>query len=111
MDMSAYEGATFECACGDGHAYSSVTVPVLRELSRMRLVFGCPNGRYVTCVRVKGLLRFNGFESLFGGVEEEEEENTEAFVVSCHSCGQKNRIVPGASGPRCGRCNAELTPP
>jgi hypothetical protein len=66
MDMSAYEGHPYICACGEWHTFYTDQVPVLRELPRMRLVFACPNGHAITCVRVSGIVRFKGFESLFG---------------------------------------------
>ncbi|MGH7146940.1 MAG: hypothetical protein ACREIJ_03460 [Nitrospiraceae bacterium] len=72
MNMAPYEGALFECACSETHHYSSLTVQVLRELPRARLVFACPNGKHVTCVKLKGIFRFKGFESLFGGVDTDE---------------------------------------
>jgi len=67
MDMSAYEGYSFKCACGKEHVYSSDQVKVLRELPKMRLVFECPDQpTLVTCLKLKGIFRFKGFESIFG---------------------------------------------
>jgi hypothetical protein len=67
MDMSDYEGFKFNCACGKSHIFSSYEVKVLRELSKMRLFFECPdNHNFATCVKLKGFFRFKGFESLFG---------------------------------------------
>jgi hypothetical protein len=43
----------------------------------MRLVFACPNGEYLTCVKVKGVFRFGGFESLFGTRDESDSEPEE----------------------------------
>src|SRR3990172_367500 len=66
MNMTPYEGHPFECACGASHRYAFTSVPVLRELTKMRLVLCCPETKALTCVRVKGIVRFRGFESLFG---------------------------------------------
>lgn len=67
MDMSNYEGHPFECACGKTHIYYSDQVDVLRELHKMKLVFQCPDEPiFITCVKVKGIFRFKGFEGLFG---------------------------------------------
>lgn len=76
MNTSPYEGASFDCACGKSHQFTGSLVPVLRELSGMRLVLGCPNARYVTCVKVKGFIRFHGFQSLFGGGEDEYQDSS-----------------------------------
>lgn len=66
MQLSIYEGITFDCACGRQHEFSIACVPILREFPGMRLVFGCPEGiDALTCVRIKGLIRFR-FVSLFG---------------------------------------------
>jgi hypothetical protein len=72
MAMSIHEGTPFECACGDMHLFSESTVQVMRELPKGRLVFACPDGKGITCVRLKGLLKPK-FESLFGTVEIEED--------------------------------------
>lgn len=66
MGLAPYVGHHFECACGARHVFDPLTVNVLRELSRMRLVFACPQGDAVTCVKVKGIFGFKGFASLFG---------------------------------------------
>ena len=66
MDMSIYVGHPFACACGETHTYFHSTIPVLRELPGMRLVFACPDGKHLTCVKVLGIVQFKGFESLFG---------------------------------------------
>src|SRR5210317_235375 len=66
MDTSAYSGAVFECACGVAHRFEQSSIEVLRELSKMRLVLKCPSQRGAVCVKVKGLLSFKGFETLFG---------------------------------------------
>lgn len=67
MDMSAYQGDPFQCACEKSHLFHSNQIQVLRELTNMRLVFECPDQPiFVTCVKVKGIFRFKGFESLFG---------------------------------------------
>lgn len=66
MNTSAYHGHTFMCACGKTHVFGP-DVEVMRELSDMRLVFLCPNDENsITCVKVKGLLKFREFRSLFG---------------------------------------------
>ena len=72
MAMSTHEGKPFECACGDMHYFSEATVQVMRELPKGRLVLTCPNGRGITCVRLRGLLKPT-LESLFGTVEIEED--------------------------------------
>jgi hypothetical protein len=67
MEMNAYHGHPFLCACGKTHVFYLGQVEVLRELPKMRLVFECPDQpNFVTCVKVKGIFRFKGFESLFG---------------------------------------------
>jgi thioredoxin 2 len=33
---------------------------------------------------------------------------TEAAIVTCRQCGQKNRVVPGKRGAVCGRCGSGL---
>ena len=73
MDMSAYEGHPFLCACGKTHVFYSGQVHVLRELPKMRLVFECPDQPiFVTCIKIKGIFGFKGFESLFGAKVEED---------------------------------------
>ncbi len=63
MDTSAYDENPFQCACGKTHLFFSDEVDVFRELSKMRLVFQCPEqSNFVTCVKVKGLFRFKGFD-------------------------------------------------
>lgn len=73
LGLDAYDGHFFDCACGKTHRYSSSAVEVIRQLDRvgvgMRMVFACPVSDAVTCVKVKGILRIKGFESLFGCVE------------------------------------------
>jgi len=71
MAMSTHEGEPFECACGDTHDFSELTVQVLKELPKGRLVLTCPDEKGVTCVRLKGLLKPK-IEPLFGTVEIEE---------------------------------------
>ena len=81
MDMSPYQGHLFRCSCGQEHMYVSSLVEVLRELSDMRLIFKCPeNSSFATCVKVKGLFRFKGFESLYGTKIENETEATEGMM-------------------------------
>lgn len=65
MNVTPYVGHKFECACGQMHEFTHYTV-VMRELSGMRLVLACPEQDAITCVKVKGIFRFKGFESLFG---------------------------------------------
>ena len=66
MNLVPYYGYSFLCACGQKHTFSD-QVEVLRELSYSRLVVLCPlDGNAVTCVKITGILRFNGFKSLFG---------------------------------------------
>ena len=72
MAMSIHEGKPFECACGDMHHFPESTVQVMTELPKGRLVFTCPDGKGITCIRLKGLLEPE-FESLFGTVEIEED--------------------------------------
>jgi hypothetical protein len=71
MAMSTHAGQPFECVCGDKHHFSESTVQVMRELPKGRLVFTCPDGKGLTCIRLKGLLNPT-FESLFGTAESEE---------------------------------------
>jgi len=78
MNTAPYEGAPFGCACGESHVFSENLVPVLRELGGMRLVLGCPRGGYVTCVKVRGLVQFRGFRSLFGGVSADSNDNSDS---------------------------------
>jgi hypothetical protein len=67
VDLLRLHGRPFRCACGQAHLYRFRQVPVLRELPGRRLVLACPRGLpFVTCVRLRGRLRFRGFESLFG---------------------------------------------
>jgi len=77
MDVSIYAGCPFDCACGKSHAFDPGTIRVLRELPWMRLVLVCPEGEYLTCVKIKGWFRYR-LESLFGtqaqpGVDQEEQ--------------------------------------
>jgi len=68
MNTEPYINYTFECACGNIHKFNK-NVNVIRELPKQRLVFECPNNsNYVTCVKLKGWLRFKGFESLYGAL-------------------------------------------
>jgi len=74
MDMSPYDGESFLCACGKTHMFYLGKVHVLRELPNMRIVFACPDQPvFVTCLKIKGLFRFKGFESLFGAKVTEQE--------------------------------------
>jgi len=66
MNTTPYDGHPFHCACGAIHYFETGSTEVLRELGGMRLVLGCPHGNAVTCVKVRGILRFAGFQSLFG---------------------------------------------
>jgi hypothetical protein len=67
IDLSRYAGRPFDCACGALHPFQLEAVPVLRQLSGARLVVACPTGLpFVTCVRVRGFLRYRRFDSLFG---------------------------------------------
>lgn len=46
----------------------------------MRLVFECPSQSiFATCVKVKGIFRFKGFESLFGTKVEEQLDGMETL--------------------------------
>jgi hypothetical protein len=72
MNVGPYIGHRFDCVCGAWHPFDPVSVRVLRELPKMRLVLACPQGESVTCVKVKGIFRFKGFESLFGAKAQEE---------------------------------------
>jgi hypothetical protein len=65
MECSIYAGLPFECACGKVHIFDPAITEVLRELSWMRLVLGCPDSESITCVKLKGFFRVR-FESLFG---------------------------------------------
>lgn len=66
MDVGPYVGYEFSCACGHLHVFDPSSVAILRELRKMRLVLACPQSDAVTCVKATGILRFKGFESLFG---------------------------------------------
>jgi hypothetical protein len=66
MDVAPYVGHAFDCACGSSHAFEPSSSKVLRELPKMHLVLACPQGEAITCVKVKGIFRFNGFQSVFG---------------------------------------------
>ena len=72
MRMAAYEGRPFTCACGAVHRFAESAVQVMKELPKGRLVLSCPEGKCLTCIRLKGLEKPD-FESLFGtaGIEEE----------------------------------------
>jgi len=80
MDTIPYNNHYFKCACGDSHEFNSNSIEVIRELSKMRLVVLCPQDEnYITCIKVKGIFKFKGFESLFGCKgEEPNDKNTEA---------------------------------
>ena len=82
MNVRPYIGHRFACACGDSHAFDPTSTEVLRELRKMRLVLACPHSDALTCVKVKGILRFKGFESLFGAKAEEESDAGSASVAS-----------------------------
>ena len=67
MVVNIYKGCRYECGCGQAHSFDPATTSVLRELPGMRLVLACPEQEnVVTCVKVKGWIRFR-FKSLFGG--------------------------------------------
>lgn len=72
MDVGPYIGHRFDCVCGAWHSFDPVSISVLCELPKMRLVLACPQGESVTCVKVKGIFRFKGFESLFGANAQDE---------------------------------------
>lgn len=63
-----YEKHSFKCSCGKEHQFSLLRVRILRELpKKMGFVFECPDDpHYLTCVKLIGLLRFKGFDTLFG---------------------------------------------
>lgn len=70
LNLGPYVGHPFRCGCGAEHPFDPAgdyptETPVHRELTGMRLVVGCPTGAVVNCVRLTGLFRFKGFESLF----------------------------------------------
>lgn len=66
MNTVLYQGAHFSCACGQQHVFQQGSVNVLHELTGMRLVLACPSSEAVTCVKVKGLAKFRGFQAQFG---------------------------------------------
>ena len=73
INPSVYNGYSFECACGKTHIFNSLSVHILRKLPKKRLVLTCPeNDGYATCIKLRGLLWFKGFESLFGTEIKEE---------------------------------------
>ena len=65
MNVAPYVGALYECGCGESHAFHPPASQVLRELSRMRLVIGSPDCDVINCVKVKGIVTFKGFKTLF----------------------------------------------
>lgn len=71
MNFAPYYGSPFNCACGASHSFSD-EIEILRELSGRRIVVTCPSSDCITCVKIKGLFWFKGFESLFGTCSEEE---------------------------------------
>ncbi len=83
MDVSIYEGYPFECACGQIHSFSPSRVNIVRELPGRRLVFECPEEpNFATCVKLKGILRFKGFVSLFGTRVEEDMDVMDTLKAS-----------------------------
>lgn len=93
MDMGPYEGESFLCVCGKTHTFNLGIVHVLRELPKMRLVFECPDNHvFVTCLKIKGLFRFKGFESLFGAKVEEELNGTDILKVAGLKAEEKERL-------------------
>ena len=70
MVTKYYEGHSFECGCGKIHLFDSREVKILRELSKMGLVLRHHSCGYVNCVKVKGVLFFKGFETLFSTKDE-----------------------------------------
>ena len=71
MDLHIYEGVHYECVCGRNHAFDGSTV--LRELGGMKLVVECPNDQGVTCIRIKGFIKYS-FVSLFGSRDTEDRQ-------------------------------------
>ncbi len=67
MNTSIYDGLTFECACGQSHSFDSNLTPPEIELGWMRLVIKCPDSNHLTCVKIRGFLRWR-MESLFGAL-------------------------------------------
>lgn len=65
MKMHVYDGAVFDCACGQRHVFKSGEIAVARELSGMKVVLECPRGLGVVLVEIKGLLG-GKFKSLLG---------------------------------------------
>ncbi len=57
MNVSIYEGMSFECACGNTHAFSGDPSDILREMKGMQLLIVCPNKLGITCVKVAGMFR------------------------------------------------------
>jgi hypothetical protein len=120
MDMSQYEGYPYLCACGNTHVFYSGQVEVLRELPNMRLVFQCPDrSTFVTCVKVKGIFSFKGFDSLFGSNVEENldvpatlrasfEKRTGVKLDEAHEETKPERESPRM--PVCPHCGAGFNP-
>ncbi len=66
IKLDPYLGYQFQCACGDVHVFDNLKVVAIAELAPMKLILGCPHGNHITCVKIRGLIRFKGLESLFG---------------------------------------------
>lgn len=64
-DVSVYVGLEFDCACGGRHEFSPHETFLLKQLAGGRFVMACADGRHVTCVKFKGIVKTR-FISLFG---------------------------------------------
>ncbi|HLG39657.1 MAG TPA: hypothetical protein VI461_08310 [Chitinophagaceae bacterium] len=70
MDTTYYIGRSYECGCGEVHKFNQEHFRILRELPKMRLVVSSEQCSYVTCIKVKGIFWFKGFESLFSAKDQ-----------------------------------------
>lgn len=65
MNLAPYFGHSFECACGQRHLFEPHIV-VKSEVFR-GFIIQCPDSpEYLTRVKLTGMFKFKGFESLYG---------------------------------------------
>lgn len=65
MDMTVYDGKTYECVCGDSHEFHHSRVA--REMKRMHVVIECPDSMGVVCLKIKGIF-FTRLVSRYGAL-------------------------------------------
>ncbi|MDA3822251.1 MAG: hypothetical protein PF450_06515 [Bacteroidales bacterium] len=90
LDLSQLVSHDYRCACGQTHTFSYSTEIICQ--GAWKLILGCPNKGYVTCVKLKSKffgVGFSGFKSISGtkldkDPAKEESDFALRFVIKQH---------------------------